>query len=360
MNKIIDSHCHVCQWTHGGISFIDAYKNYKEKCGLDAVNLLSISMTDEDWGAFTMAQNIVGAILKYEDETAYSYGGLFYPRYPLNDFFSAELKSQAEELMAIGFDGIKMFEGKPTLHKKLAYGIDKKGYKAFFRFIEDNSIPVNSHVNDPHISWDRDKVPPSYIENGWFYGDGTYATKEQIYDEVYRVLDRFGGINITFAHGFFMGHCPDELAKIMDKYPNTRIDLAPGPVFFKESVGHFDEFKSFFEKYYDRILFGTDANNLNNFDTVTKNLVSDVYRFYATSDEYEAFSYYDSTCTLRGLGLSEEKCDAISYKNFSDMAGEKPKKIDRVLLKRYIEKFLPYMPENDTKNSIITYYKEYL
>ncbi len=360
--KIIDSHCHICQWNTDGVSFIDAFKNYKEKCGLYAVNTLSLPMAGESRGVYSMAQNIVGAILKLEDETAYSYGGLFYPEAPINDTLAEkfDFKAQAEEFMAIGFDGIKLLESKPSLHKKLSYGIDKKGYDAFFKYIEDNNIPMNSHVADPHDFWDEEKVPPIFKEKGWFYGDGTYASIEEIYGEVYNVLDRFPGIRITLPHGFFMGHCLQELAKVMDKYPNTSIDLAPGPALFQASVGKYDEFKAFFEKYYNRIIFGTDANNYSDFETLTKPLCSDVYRFFATDDEYTAFGYYDSTCTIKGMGLSDEKVRAIECDNFVKLAGDKPKKVDRVLLRKYIEKFLPYMPEDDTKKLIIDYCKEKL
>ena len=48
-----------------------------------------------------MAQNILGAIYKLEDETAYSYGGLYYTEAPINDEIAAKLdfKGQAEEFM---------------------------------------------------------------------------------------------------------------------------------------------------------------------------------------------------------------------------------------------------------------------
>ena len=362
MFKVIDSHCHITQWTENGVSFIDAFKNYKEKCGIDAVSMLSLPMVGESRGVYNMAQNILGAIYKLEDETAYSYGGLYYTEAPINDKIAEKLdfKGQAEEFMAIGFDGIKLLESKPTLHKRLAYGIHKKGYDAFFKYIEDNNIPMNSHVADPHEFWDRDKMPQLFIDKGWFYGDGTYASIDEIYGEVYNVLDRFPGIKLTLPHGFFMGHCLPELSKVLDKYPNVSIDLAPGPALFQASATRYDEFKAFFEKYYNRILFGTDANNYADFETLTKKLASDVYRFFATDDEYTAFEYYDSTCDIKGMGLSEEKAEHIASKNFIAHVGETPKKIDKELLKKYIDKFLPYMPEDETKLSIIEYRKEKL
>ena len=60
----------------------------------------------------------------------------------------------------------------------------------------------------------------------------------------------------------------------------------------------------------------------------------------------------------RALGLDEEKLDCIFYKNYMDIVGGKPKKIDRAAFKRYIEEFMPNLVEGETKEQILKYYKE--
>ncbi len=287
------------------------------------------------------------------------YGGLFYPDAPViaDKVKEYNFKKQAEILMEIGFDGMKMFESKPTIHKKLKYGVDSEGYEQYFTYLEKNQIPLLMHVNDPHNFWDPETAPPLARQNGWFYGDGTFATKEEIYTEVYNVLERHPKLKVTLPHGFFLCDGMNELARIFDTYENVYTDLAPGPAFLEAISADYDNWKVFFNKYYKRILFATDAKNFSPFP-LTDKLFEEVYRFLATDDVYTAFEYYDSTCTLHGLGLDDEKLDAVLAGNYLRIVGSKPKKINREALGKYIEKFIPNLVDGETKDEIIKYYKE--
>jgi len=359
--KIIDAHFHNSLWFSEGKTFVDFQKEYRKKCGVTGLSILCVPTTAGQTGVFCPAQNILGAISKLEDDkdTVYAYGGLFYPEAPINPehLSDYDFKKQAERLMEIGFDGMKMLETKPTIHKKYAYSVDSKGYEEYFCYLEENEIPLVMHVNDPHDFWDPEKAPVLAHQNGWFYGDGTFASKEQIYQEVYHVLDRHPKLKVNLPHGFFMGDQIEELTALFEKYENVYTDIAPGPAFLEAISRDYGEWRAFFEKYYKRILFGTDAKNYSPFWLAEK-LFEELYRFLTTTDEYVGFEYYDSACTLHGLGLDEEKLDCIFYKNYMDIVGGKPKKIDRAAFKRYIEEFMPNLVEGDTKEQILKYYKE--
>ena len=105
-------------------------------------------------------------------------------------------------------------------------------------FIIGNGFDLHHDINSSYANFCH-----WLQENDW----DTLEQIEEIYGEVYNVLDRFPGIKLALPHGFFMGHCLPELAKVLDKYPNVSIDLAPGPALFQASVGRYDEFKAFFE-----------------------------------------------------------------------------------------------------------------
>ncbi len=360
--QIIDAHYHNCQWYSHGQTFLEFQQEYREKCGVTGFLLLCVPSIKGQATHFCPAQNILGAISKLEDKTnsTYVYGGLFYPDAPIIPEKTAEynFKSQAETLMEIGFDGMKMFESKPTINKKLKYGVDREGYEEYFSYLEENEIPLLMHVNDPHNFWDPETAPPLARQNGWFYGDGTFATKEEIYAQVYNVLERHPKLKVTLPHGFFLCDGPEGLSQLFDTYENVYTDLAPGPVFLEAMSNDYENWKAFFNKYYKRILFATDAKNFSPFP-LTDRLFNDVYRFIATDDVYSAFDYYDNECTLHGMGLDEEKLQAVLAGNYLDIVGHKaPKAINRKALGKYIEGFIPNLVDGETKDEIIKYYKE--
>ncbi len=75
------------------------------------------------------------------------------------------------------------------------------------------------------------------------------------------MLDKHPRLNATLAHFFFLSEYRDRVEEILEKYPNVKFDLTPGwemyIAFSKDTEGWHD----FFEKYSERILFGTDSGN---------------------------------------------------------------------------------------------------
>lgn len=110
--KMIDSHVHISNFE--SFDFLDSYlKDY----GLDKINVVSLACDD----THKIIQNILCAFFKLKHpKNVYVYGSLMYPYYPLDDKIpdSYNFVDQVKTLMDIGFDGIKMLEGKPTLRKR--------------------------------------------------------------------------------------------------------------------------------------------------------------------------------------------------------------------------------------------------
>ena len=91
---------------------------------------------------------------------------------------------QAVRLKQLGFDGMKMLEGKPDTRKMTSLPLDSSVYDKYFSYLEAESIPVTYHVGDPKIFWDEEKAPDWAEKEGWTYTDGSFVSKETLYGEV--------------------------------------------------------------------------------------------------------------------------------------------------------------------------------
>ena len=346
---MIDSHWHMYIPTYSdGTDFRVMLDRVQKAQGLSGVNLCCIPCYEE----LGPAQNILAAIYKLHNPNAYAYGGLVYPQKPFQKPMPQGMDplSQYEELMALGFDGIKMLETKPSEQKAFQICIDDPYYDDFFAACEKNKTHMIWHVADPEIFWDIDRIPQRFLDKGWYYGDGTYMSYERIYGQVYNVLDKHPNLPVTFAHFFFLSEHPERLEQLFEKYPNTSVDLTPGAEMHKAFRENYDYYRNFFIKYADRVFFGTDTSNKD----------WDMTRFIDRSLILQDFVTTDKDLTVittdtKGMALPEAVSRKILGDNFRAVAGSTPKKIDRDALKAYLEKYrhlitqpemLRYLEEN--------------
>ncbi len=338
--KVVDSHWHAYPWfDENGKDFYTVIDRYQENLGLACLNICSIPV----YHNLGPAQNVLAALYKLHNPTAYAYGGLVYTDKPVS-FPQPEgfdMLTQYNELMEIGFDGIKMLETKPAEQKEYQVKVKDDYFEEFFAACEKNGTHMIWHVADPDTFWDINKIPERFIERGWFYGDGTYMSLEEMYGQVYDILERHPKLAVTFAHFFFLSEHPEKLEKLFEKYPNVSIDITPGGEMYAAFRENYEFYKGFFEKYSDRILFGTDASFTKNdlFDHYT-NIVAQVYNFAATDKDIEI---YGEKCPA--IQVSNEATDNLLYKNFERLAGETPKAVNKKALKKYVEKYKPYFTD---------------
>lgn len=169
-----------------------------------------------------------------------------------------QLRMELYRLMDMGCTGIKMLEGKPNVRK--AYPIpdfDRPVWDGFWDELEREQIPVLFHVNDPEEFWDPFKVTETAKKFGWFY-DGSYVNNEDQYAQVLKVLERHPSLRVCFPHFFFMSKQLERLAGILDRYQNVMIDLTPGVELYINLSACSRKSGDFFERYQNRICFGTD------------------------------------------------------------------------------------------------------
>ncbi len=167
---------------------------------------------------------------------------------------------QAEKLWDMGFDGMKMLEGKPAVRRALGHRLDDEIFDLYYAFLEENRIPLTMHLADPSYFWDADRVTPEIIRRGWFCGDGTYPSYDDFYDEIFGVLEKFPRLSLTLAHFGFMSRHPERAQRFMG-YENTMLDLTPGGEMFVGFSQDTEYWRDFFLTHRRRILFGTDTYN---------------------------------------------------------------------------------------------------
>ena len=341
--KIIDSHLHIEAWKNDEVgSFIDAFEPYREGMNLSGINLCSLNNH-----ASGVANNIMMGLYKIAHPETYVHGCLHHVHYPITENVpeGMDLVTQYKEMMDMGFDGIKLIEGKPTCLKPLGGTLLFPTLDKFFAVAEKDGTHIVFHVNDPDEFWDDSLAPSWAKENGWFYGDGTYPNFWTVVNEVEAILDKYPKLNVTFAHFFFYAKYPEKLEEMFKKYENVAVDITPGTEMFLSFEANHDYYVDFFTKYSSRILVGTDAT----FPWECYHhawCIDRLYHFIATDKTQMA--YCDQN--LRGLNLQGKDKENILYANFERRVGsDTPKEINKEKLLAYYEKYKCLFFEGEDK-----------
>lgn len=338
--RFIDSHIHLYSWyNEKGIDLFEGLDNFQKGCVANAINICSLSQGE--YG--DVSNNIMCALYKLHNPTAFAYGGLVYPSYPVRLPLPTDLNfaTQYQELMEIGFDGIKLLETKPTTLQKLGVAINNECYDEFFKQAEKDGTHFIWHVADPEFFWAKEKN----YDNDCYYGNGGYSSFDEIFSWVYEVLERYPKLNVTFAHFFFLVDKPSKLEELFEKYENLSIDITPGTEMYEVFNANHSFYREFFEKYADRIIFGTDCG----FPAIDYNalLTESVYNVITTDELVDNIWQVKA----KGLRLSDEASDKILYTNFAEKH-EKPKEINKKALKEYIRKYF-HLIQNETERNEI-------
>jgi predicted TIM-barrel fold metal-dependent hydrolase len=187
------------------------------------------------------------------------YTGLLVPADP---GLTLSLAEQVDRLLSLGCDGIQMVEGKPSVRRMMGLAFDGEAYADFFARVAELDVPILWHVGDPEENWDEKLVSPGAKQWSWFYGDGTFPAKEDLYAEVRHVLDRPPDLKVIFAHFYFLSAQLPRASALLERYPNVNLDITPGTEMYPNFTADFDAARELFMNHQDRIVFGTDSGAL--------------------------------------------------------------------------------------------------
>ena len=113
---IVDGHLHVNSWYDlEGEDFYAGFDDIEKRRGVKALNIAAIPIGE--WGP---ANNMLVALYKLHNPNVYIHGGIMYHEYPVRELpCGADPLSQYNELMEIGFDGVKILDTKAQYHNEI-------------------------------------------------------------------------------------------------------------------------------------------------------------------------------------------------------------------------------------------------
>ena len=318
---------------------LSAFRALMDYYGYAAINLACVHRMDTD--DMDTANILKGLYLKArlneDGEThAIVYGNAthFYDERDTAENYLAQVKTQ----YAMGVDGFKILDGKPKNRKHLGHPLCDPVFDKMYAFFEENGIPVLMHLGDPPHFWgDKSGMSAYGLAHGWWCGDGTFPSLEELRKEIEGILTKFPKLKLCLAHFYFLGHDPAGARAFMEKWENVSLDLAPGGIMFEGFAAQPDVWKRFFADFSHRIFFGTDNTNVISGDPAEYferswapvNLVRRMLEW----DETKQVPY-SAAKTLTPMHLPREQLDNIFEKNFRRLhPAARP--LDAQLIARY-------------------------
>ena len=237
------------------------------------------------------------------------------------DFNSIDIENHVENqvnvirsAVAKGAIGLKVYKGLGLTNKDSKgnrVAVDDERLGPIWEVCGELGIPVLIHSADPFQFWqDRDGQNERWFElkekPNRYYGDSDFIPPfEDIIKEQHTIFERHKKTTFINAHLGWMGNDLKRLGEHLDKYPNVVTEF--GAV-IAELGRQPKTARQFFIDYQDRIMFGKDSYNKEEFYTYFRVLESD--------DEY--FSYFrkrHAFWKMYGLNLPDNVLKKVYYEN---------------------------------------------
>lgn len=322
VDRVIDGHVHLRNLAH-----FEHFMEIRRHVGADRMGIVVVVNPDNGAG------NAKCLYAKAAEPGAfYAFGGLNHATYKTDGRVAVpSFPQQADEMLAAGFDGIKLIEGKPSVRKDwYPFAFDDKYFADFFAHAEELDAPIVWHVADPDYCWE-----PAYAAKAsnpdWVYGS-EHVSKEQLHREVDIILARHPNLRVVLAHFYFLANDLDRLGRFLTDHPNARIDMALGWSLLFYLSDDPQRSREFFITHQDQIIYGTDIGCRNALALAAKKSHS-IRRFLETD---EVFTVPDKDgvmpggeSELRGIDLPDRVLAKVFAGNFQAMAGADPKPVDR-------------------------------
>jgi predicted TIM-barrel fold metal-dependent hydrolase len=169
--------------------------------------------------------------------------------------------------------------------------VDDPRFDPMWEACADLDIPVAIHVSDPLAFFTpTNRFNERYEELNnhpdWSYAKPGYPSNAEILEARNRVFARHPKTNFVTLHVGNFAENLDNVSENLDRFPNMYVDIAAR---LGELGRQPRATRKFFDKYQDRILFGTDAtpHGDNTPQQVFNDTLYQIYfRFLETDDEY--------------------------------------------------------------------------
>ncbi|HTV85805.1 MAG TPA: amidohydrolase family protein [Dyella sp.] len=204
--------------------------------------------------------------------------------------------------------------------------VDDRRFDPMWEACAAHGMPVFLHVSDPEAFFlPTDEYNERYEELArhpdWSFYGPEFPSNEAILAARDRLIARHPRTTFALMHVGNWAENLQAVADTLDRFPNTLVDISA-------RIGELGRqpraARRFFDRYQDRILFGTDAVPSPYGDDVPQQLFGDelyeiYYRFLETEDEY--FDYAPAPVppqgrwSIYGLGLTDSILRKIYHDN---------------------------------------------
>ncbi len=340
---VIDVHTHL-SWmseTRSGVSLGEAMSYFADPAGL-------LPLMDRK-GIRTMV-NLTGGTGRGLEETIARFDAVAPGRFrtmtePSFALFAEadypRLQAEAiEHAHRIGAAGLKLLKTlglylREGIDRGELVGVDDARFDPMWETCAARKMPVFIHTSDPEAFFlPGDNSNERYEELAkhpdWSFYGPEYPSHRDLLAARDRVIARHPGTTFVLMH---VGNQAEDLAAIaacMDRHPNVHVDISAR---ISELGRQPRMARRFFERYQDRILFGTDAVPAPYGNDVPQQLLGDelyeiYYRFLETEDEY--FDYAPAAVppqgrwSIYGVGLPREILRKLYHDNAARLLGMDP------------------------------------
>jgi predicted TIM-barrel fold metal-dependent hydrolase len=328
--RVIDSHIHL---TPGKVK--KALQVMDENYIRYAVSIASISGNDPDQYVGDKAfYEIIDAIKPFKNRLALHYTFDWSLAETDPEFFNKapDMLEKAVNAGAIALKNLKQLGLEARDHEGKLIPIDDPRLFPIWERAEKLGIPVAFHTGDPvaffkpwdpnNERWDELKLHPE-----WSFSDTSkYPTLETLFAQVQNVFKKFTGIQFVAVHVGGYSENIKEVGRWLDEIPNLSVDTAA-------RIGELGKHPSqeghdFFNKYQDRIMFGTDLAFWGNCDVQGAGPCKDFtleedkefynihWRYFQTMDkQFNHPTPIQGNWKIDGIGLQPEALKKIYWDN---------------------------------------------
>ncbi len=355
--KRFDSHLHIA----APEPLADAFAYHKDYlAGTDTERAVMLSIPSHadglKYGTTSYLQNLKALFYKLAfPGRLYAFYGLEHDMTMTESERRGHFLRQVENAHAVGFDGVKLLEGKPSLRRERPYILSSPSYEDMLAYLEEKEIPVLLHNADPGFYWDKDKVQPWHITLGW-YVEETQLRKHEMFEDVMTVLSRHPRLRLTMAHMGFTSDSIDDARRFMS-YENTCFDTTPGAEQLIAMGKDWETWHPFFVEYQDRILYGTDRDGREEWDTPDWRddpwcAAFFLQNFFLTDTEHIL-----GEDTYLGVGIEKEIAEKIFYKNAYRILGE-PREVNTAYFREKLAVLTKYYEKDEKMSADLAFIKK--